>query len=252
MIGGVLYEHSHRLIASVVGFLTLLLALLLWLYERRRWLRWLGIAALALVILQGVVGGLRVVLVEETLAVLHACLAQAFFALAASLALFTSEEWKVDSPKRQLAGAGRIQRLSVFTTALIYLQGIFGAILRYQGAGFEAHLVLAALVVFHVLFLAARILNFHSGVSKLVPPVIALCGLMVLQLALGLGSYLGKFTPLATALPPLAVVVLRTSHVVTGALMLVTSLVLTLRSYRLLEAPETVWNRGFLSEQPSR
>jgi cytochrome c oxidase assembly protein subunit 15 len=249
MVGGVLYEHSHRLFASGVGFLTLLLAMLLWFYERRRWLRWLGVTALAFVILQGVVGGLRVVLVEETLAILHACFAQTFFALAAGLALFTSEEWKGEIHRVRSTDAGRIQRLSVLTTTLIYLQGILGAILRYRGAGFEAHLLFAALVVLCVSFLAVRILRFHSELSKLAQPALILCGLTMLQLALGLVSYVGKFTPLGTALPSAAVDVLRTGHVVTGALMLVTSLVLTLRSYRLLELPQGVWSRGFLSGQ---
>jgi cytochrome c oxidase assembly protein subunit 15 len=250
MIGGVLYEHSHRLVASAVGFLTLLLALLLWFYERRRWLRWLGIVALGFVILQGVIGGLRVILLEETLAILHACFAQAFFALAASLALFTSAEWKGEVHKIQRADAARIQRLAVLTTAMIYLQGIFGAILRYTGAGLEMHLVFAALVVFHAFLLAARVLRSRSELSKLVQPAMVLCGLLVFQLALGLGSYMVKFTSMATAFPPDAIVLLRTSHVVTGALMLVTSLVLTLRSYRLLERSQA-WSRGFLSEQTS-
>src|SRR5262245_53531562 len=94
MIGGIFYEHSHRLVASSVGLLTIALALTFWLREERRWLRWLGIAALGLVILQGVLGGLRVVLLQHTLAIIHACFAQAFFGLTVSLALFTSAEWR--------------------------------------------------------------------------------------------------------------------------------------------------------------
>ena len=92
MIGGIFYEHSHRLVASCVGLLTIALALTLWLKEPRPWLRWLGVAALALVIVQGVLGGLRVVLLQPTLAIIHACFAQAFFALTVSLALFTARE----------------------------------------------------------------------------------------------------------------------------------------------------------------
>ena len=81
MVGNIFYEHSHRLVASAVGFLTILLAIALWFREPERWLRVLGATALALVVIQGVIGGLRVVLLEQTLAVVHACLAQAFFAL---------------------------------------------------------------------------------------------------------------------------------------------------------------------------
>src|SRR5438132_5694691 len=77
MVGGILYEHSHRLIGSAVGLLTIALALVLWRKESRPWLRWLGVVALGAVIAQGVLGGLRVVLLQQTLAIIHACFAQA-------------------------------------------------------------------------------------------------------------------------------------------------------------------------------
>ncbi|MEK7341337.1 MAG: COX15/CtaA family protein [Candidatus Binatota bacterium] len=262
MIGDIFYEHSHRLVASGVGLLTILLAFSLWFYERRRWLRWLGAAALTLVIVQGIIGGLRVVLLEETLAILHACLAQAFFALTASLALFTSQEWAEEPRKIELADTGRpfdrlravrelepLQRLCVLTTAMIYLQGVLGAVVRFTGAGIHLHLLFAALVALHVTLLAARILRFHRNQAKLFRPAVLLGGLLILQLVLGLGSYLVKFTSIGTLLPALPVVILRTTHVVSGALMLVTGLLLTLRSYRLLAHPHPLLGRQLLSEQ---
>lgn len=262
MIGDIFYEHSHRLVASGVGLLTILLAFSLWFYERRRWLRWLGAAALTLVIVQGIIGGLRVVLLEETLAILHACLAQAFFALTASLALFTSQEWAEEPRKIELADTGRpfdrlravrqlepLQRLCVLTTAMIYFQGVLGAVVRFTGAGIHLHLLFAALVALHVALLAARILRFHRNQAKLFRPAVLLGGLLILQLVLGLGSYLVKFTSIGTLLPALPVVMLRTTHVVTGALMLVTGLLLTLRSYRLLAHPHPLLGRQLLSEQ---
>ena len=84
MVGGIFYEHSHRLIGSAVGLLTVALAVSLWLTEPRQWLRVLGLAAVVAVIVQGVLGGLRVVLLNQPLAIFHACLAQAFFALLVS------------------------------------------------------------------------------------------------------------------------------------------------------------------------
>ena len=103
MVGNIFYEHSHRLVASGVGLLTIALTLALWFHERRHWLRRLGYAALLLVILQGVVGGLRVVLLENTLAIVHAAFAQAFFALTVSLAIFTSPDWRSEPTEPAIA-----------------------------------------------------------------------------------------------------------------------------------------------------
>ena len=106
MIGGIFYEHSHRLIASLVGLITIALAWTFWTKEKREWLRWLGVAALGLVVVQGVLGGLRVVLLQQTLAIIHACTAQAFFALAVSLALFSSTEWRAPVREKRIADGG--------------------------------------------------------------------------------------------------------------------------------------------------
>jgi cytochrome c oxidase assembly protein subunit 15 len=251
MVGDIFYEHSHRLVASGVGLLTLTLALLLWIQEERPWLRWLGVLALALVIVQGVIGGLRVILAEEALAIIHACLAQAFFSLAVGLVFFTSREWQEGFQNARLSDGGRMRRLAALTTAMIYLQGIFGAILRYTGAGLDAHLLFAALVTIHVLLLAARILRSHPDQPRFSRPAVLLGGLLLVQLALGLGSYLAKFTSFQSALPELAVVVLTTTHVVTGALMLATGLVLTLRCYRFSGFPASMASRPFVSERVS-
>ncbi len=251
MIGGIFYEHSHRLVASAVGLLTLTLAFWLWLREQRKWLRWLGAAALALVVLQGVIGGLRVILLEETLAIIHACLAQAFFALTVSLVLFTSQEWTREPQKIELSEVARVRRLCVLTTAMIYLQGFFGAVVRYTGTGIQLHLLVAALVALHVALLGARIMRLRLNEVKLLRPAVILMGLLILQLALGLGSYIGKFTQLGAFLPLFAIVALRTTHVAAGALMLVTSLALTLRSYHHLTLPHSLLRQGLLPGQLS-
>jgi cytochrome c oxidase assembly protein subunit 15 len=245
MVGGIFYEHSHRLVGSAVGLLTLTLALLLWLRESRKWLRWLGVIALGAVIAQGVLGGLRVILLQPTLAILHACFAQAFFALAVSLVLFTSREWQQESQPSFTADTTRLQRLAVLTTSLIYLQLVFGAVLRHTGARLDAHLFIAALVTIQVIWLAAQILTAYADQPKLVRSAVILCGLLILQLALGVGSYLGQFTILGPTR-----IVLTTAHVVTGALMLAACLVLTLRVYRLRAWSRPVVNRGFVSAGP--
>ncbi|VVM05777.1 cytochrome c oxidase assembly protein subunit 15 [Methylacidimicrobium cyclopophantes] len=138
--GGVLYEHSHRLAASAVGFLTIILAGWLWFRERRPWLRWAGVVALLLVILQGIVGGLRVVWVADRLGILHAALAQSFLALVAVIWLATSARlWlgadggatgKTESPNVPAWLASAFLGLSL----LLFLQLLVAAAMRHAHA----------------------------------------------------------------------------------------------------------------------
>ena len=232
MIGGIFYEHSHRLVASAVGILAIALALTFWLQENRRWLRWLGISALGLVILQGVLGGLRVVLLQQTLAIIHACLAQAFFALTVSLVLFTADEWRDEARGEPIADGGRLRRLGIITTAFIYIQIVFGAVLRHTGERLDGHLLLAALVALHAVLLLVRITKLHGDHAMLVRPAIYLGLLLLVQLLLGAASYFGKFTTMLRWSNG-AIVLSTTMHLITGSLMLITSLAITLRAYRL-------------------
>src|SRR5262249_29558214 len=248
MVGNIFYEHSHRLVASAVGLLTIALTVALWLRERRHWLRWLGVAALLLVILQGVIGGLRVVFLENTLAIFHAAFAQAFFALTVSLAIFTSAEWSVEPQDKPIVDRRRLDRLCAVTTRLIYLQAILGAVLRHTGERVDAHLFFAALVALHVVLVLVRIMKFHGDLSKLTWPACVLGALLLLQLMLGIGSYFGKFTSML-GLPMGTIGMLMRTHLVTGALMLATSLLLTLRAYRLSTTSKVAIGHKVLTEQ---
>jgi len=135
-VGGVFYEHTHRLVASGVGLLTTILAVWLWLRESRCWLRWLGIAAFFAVVLQGVLGGLRVVLFKDELGIFHATLGQLFFVLTCSIALFTSRWW-VKAENLPSAGAcpKKLRRWFLLATLLILGQLMLGATMRHQHAG---------------------------------------------------------------------------------------------------------------------
>src|SRR6478672_12308722 len=93
-VGGIFYEHTHRLVASGVGFLTTILAVWLWMKEERRWLRWLGVFAWLAVCVQGVLGGLRVTLYKQELGIFHATLAQLFLASTCAIAFFLSQTWQ--------------------------------------------------------------------------------------------------------------------------------------------------------------
>jgi cytochrome c oxidase assembly protein subunit 15 len=133
-IGGIFYEHTHRLMGSVVGLLSIALVIWTWRKEPRRWVRWLSIAVLAAVIAQGVLGGLRVVLVKLDLAVIHGCFAQAFFCLTGLMCVVTSRWWHnphtdLTIPNRRLFAA------CVAAVLLIYLQLVVGATMRHYDAG---------------------------------------------------------------------------------------------------------------------
>jgi cytochrome c oxidase assembly protein subunit 15 len=251
MVGGILYEHSHRLIGSVVGLLTLMLALWLWVKEPRRWLRWLGLAACIAVIVQGILGGLRVIHLSAgtTIAIIHGCLAQAFFALMVSLALFTSRGWWQEPEPIRGADAGPVKRLSILTTGLLFLQVVLGAIVTHSGLLLNAHLLVAGLVIIHVSLLAARIMRRHPHAVALARPVIVLFSLTLLQVLLGLGSYVGRFTALELPNAALTGLAVPVAHRLTGALMLATCLVLTLRVHRWTASTTTLVGRATAPER---
>src|SRR5882762_3459201 len=132
-IGGIFFEHTHRLIASAVGFLTIILAIWLWRSEPRRWVRNLGWFALGAVILQGVLGGLRVTMLKDEIGIFHACLAQAFLGLLVVIAVVTTNFWRslanvFADPKK----FGPIKMIALATTIAIYVQLALGAAMRHQ------------------------------------------------------------------------------------------------------------------------
>ncbi len=134
--GGVFYEHTHRLFASFVGLLTTLLAVGLWMRDSRRWLRWLGVAAFVAVVVQGVLGGLRVTLFKDELGIVHATLGQLFFVLLSLIALFASGRGaRLASALRQYPISRALRWMAGATTVLILVQLILGATMRHQHAG---------------------------------------------------------------------------------------------------------------------
>ena len=147
-LGGIFYEHSHRLLASLVGLMTTVLAVWLWLKDSRTWMAWLGVAAFLLVVAQGVLGGLRVTMHMDSLGIYHATIAQLFFVLTCAIALFTSRWWmelerrpparheENSADKQAVPEAGApLRKLVLFTTILIFVQLIIAAAMRHQHAG---------------------------------------------------------------------------------------------------------------------
>jgi cytochrome c oxidase assembly protein subunit 15 len=132
-VGGILFEHTHRLMGSVVGFLTIILAVWLWLREDRPWVRSLGVIALGGVILQGILGGLRVTMMKDEIGIFHACIAQAFLGLLVVIALATTNFWQTLASLRiDPLKFTQIKTLAIGITLAIYLQLALGATMRHQ------------------------------------------------------------------------------------------------------------------------
>lgn len=136
--GGIFYEHSHRLIASGVGLLTVILAVILWFAEPRKWVRMLGYIAVAAVIVQGVLGGLRVTMIKDEIGIFHGMLAQAFISLLVVIAVVTSEAFTTGGARWRWHAPGLL-RWAVVLTVLIYLQLAIGATMRHEHAGLAIH-----------------------------------------------------------------------------------------------------------------
>jgi len=131
--GNILYEHTHRLLASLVGLLTCILAVWLWLREPRSWLRWLGAAAFFAILLQGLLGGLRVTLFKDEIGIFHAALAQSFFVLVTLIALFGSfKAGRFADPLQTARISGSLYWLTICSASLVLIQLILGASMRHQ------------------------------------------------------------------------------------------------------------------------
>ena len=260
MVGGIFYEHSHRLIASTVGFLILVQAIVLWRFEARQWVRRLGFVALAAVITQGLLGGITVLwYLPRPISIAHASLAQIVFCLAVTIALATSPGWRrgyarsgggsstepLDVARDRQDPPYRLRRLAVITTALIYLQIIIGATMRHNDAGLAipdfplifggllppqwdfpiaihfAHRVGAVIVTLMILLTTTGVLRSAWDRRQLRTPTVALLLLVTVQITLGALTVLSQKHYVINSL-----------HVVTGGTVLITSLVLTLRLHR--------------------
>lgn len=245
-------EHGHRLLGASVGLIAIALVLVVWLREKRAAVRWLAVAALAAVCFQGLLGGMRVRLDERLLAKIHGCFGPAFFALCVALAVVTSQRWrKQQGPPTARVG---VQGLALVTTLLAYLQIVLGAQLRHVTGAWSPstfrtavlfHLLVAGLLVVHILWLATLVLRRAPSEGWLVRPALGLVCLVLLQLVLGAATWVLNYNwPGWAADWPWAegfVVVqesqrqalVTTAHVAGGSLVLVTSLMVFLRAWRL-------------------
>jgi heme a synthase len=238
MVGGVKYEHGHRMIAGVVVILTVILAFWLLGSEQRRWVRRLGGLAVLAIIAQAILGGITVLYyLPVDISVAHACLAQLFFCIMVSLALFTGPDWRWDQPKSEDPSAPSLRHLSAATTLVIFVQLLLGAAFRHHGFAIFPHILVAGVVAICVVWLLFRMLMGIGRNAHLQRLGIFLAGLSLVQILLGVGSYLMILGAQGAPQPPSAVVAVTTTHVAVGALLLASSLVLTLNIYCYVDAP---------------
>jgi cytochrome c oxidase assembly protein subunit 15 len=250
-VANILYEHGHRLIASTVGLFTIVMAVWLWIAEPRRWLRWFGVATLGSVVAQGLLGGLTVLFfLPAAISTAHAGLAEIFFCMTVAIAVFTSPEWMAgDGGPTNISEdrpEGRSLRvLATTATVLIYTQILVGATMRHTGAGLAipdfplmfghvipdhwsaaiaihfTHRVGALIVTLFILTLFVHVRSRYRDRRELLRPAMFIVGLVALQVTLGALTVLSRRDPWSNSF-----------HVVCGALVLTTSLLVTLRSWR--------------------
>jgi cytochrome c oxidase assembly protein subunit 15 len=220
MVGGVFYEHSHRLLGALVGALTVALATALWARGGR--LRALGVVAAMAVVAQGVVGGLRVVLQTDALAMVHGPLAQAFFALLVVLALLTSARMAEPAP----AADGATRGLALAAALLVFVQIVLGALLTHAGR-IDLHLVGAVAVLALVPMVTARLRRTGDPVAA--PAAGVLLGLLGVQLLLGVGAYLARFSAVRIPGGQATMLALPVAHRLAGGLILAASVVIAVR-----------------------
>lgn len=237
MLGGVRFEHTHRVIAMLVGIATLIFAIRILFGDPRGWMKVLSAGAVGAVVLQAVLGGLTVLRgLPEAVSVAHACLAQTFFALTAGFILFTSAAWSARHNAVPFDGASRLRSLCAALLGAAYFQLILGAVVRHaDGAGVGFHVMGALIFVMFALFAASAASETRqTGLRR---AAAALFCLVLIQVLLGVGSYVCTFSAHQAPQPALLEVFFTTAHQVTGALLLATSFLLLLMSFRFIQDP---------------
>jgi heme a synthase len=235
MVGGVRYEHGHRMLAEFVGLLTIILAVWTWRVEKRRWLRWLGVAALGTVIVQGVLGGLTVLFfLPAAVSSAHAAVAQTFFCIAVLIAVFTGPRWVEEQPRIELdVRRPTLVTLTLLSIFVLYVQLILGAMFRHKGLSWWPHVVHAGVVAIVLSWTAIRAISVYWHIEAVRRPAVTMLGLMVAQLCLGFLAFITRVTwGQDASQPELPMIVSTVVHVAVGALLLATTVILAIQVWR--------------------
>lgn len=254
MVGNLFWEHGHRMVATTVGMLTIALAVYIRLKEKREWIWKLALFALIGVCAQGLLGAITVkYMLPLGVSTAHATLAQLFFCTTVSLAVFTSRSWIEARPLPEETGVLPLRIMCTAALVTILVQLVLGATLRHS-ATWDQHLpmqlilahIAGALVVTVTLGTTAfTVLKRHPRERFLTIPARIALALLVLQVFLGIGALLTRWNSPSDPQPLQPMVGVTVAHVACGALVFVTTIVLTLRAYRVLPASDSVQSSSF-------
>jgi heme a synthase len=257
MVGNLFWEHGHRMVATSVGMLTIVLTIYIFSKEKRQWVRRLGIFALLAVIAQGLLGGLTVkLMLPLAVSSAHATLAQLFFCTTVSLAVFTSRSWIEARPLPEEKGNVPLRYLCAAALVTIFLQLILGATLRHSATWDKplpaelifAHIGGAFVVTLTLGGTAISVLRRHKGETFLTRPAMIALVLLTVQLFLGMAAYLTRAASPNDPQPLNPMIGITVAHVACGALVFATTIVLTLRTYRILPAAELILRNCEIAE----
>lgn len=238
MEGNIRYEHGHRMVATTVGLLTIVMAIWLWRSDERRWMRRLGMLALAAVCLQGVLGGMTVIfMLPKPVSISHACLAQLFFSTTVALALFTSGSWKRGPRMVNDNYSPDLHWLAIATSACVLAQLALGASARHKALGVLPHIAGAFAVTAMILWVTLRVLMRYSEHAALRRSALALLGLTFVQVFLGIAAYMSRLATADSVQPMPVMIVFTVLHVATGALTMAASVVLAIEIFRNVRRP---------------
>jgi heme a synthase len=248
MVGNLFWEHGHRMVATTVGLLTIILNVWLWRREPRAWVRRLGLFALLMVIAQGLLGGLTVrLLLPLWVSSAHACLAQLFFCTLVSLSVFTAPGWQQQRETIEEAGGLSVRYLAVAAFALTFVQLALGATLRHSATWDEylptnlllAHITGALLVLLVLGYTVLTTLRLYGSRAYLARPAKLAGAILGVQLILGVLTFLARNASPEDPQPLNPMISLTVAHVACGALVLSMTVVLALRAFRLLRSSQT-------------
>ena len=235
MVGGVRFEHTHRMVAESVGLLTIILTVWMFRAEKRRWLRYLTLAGLFAVIVQGILGGITVLyFLPPLVSSAHAALAQSYFSLTVLIAMFTGQRWIEEVPRVELdSRRPSLITLTWLSIFVLYVQLLLGAMFRHKGMSWWPHVMHAAIVAIVLSWTAIRALGVYSHIPAVKKPAVTMLSLMIAQLCLGFTAFLTRVAwGHDTVQPEFPMVISTVTHVAVGALLLATAFVLAVQVWR--------------------